>query len=115
MLGYPNGASHNVTWASAQARSAEVKSTTAFSPRNQGFFGRHFRRISTSLPFSYADKEKLGRGRYSGNKVVQMLTRLGRILWRMRRPVGLVLLLLLSYILFYVTRKRACITCAVSH
>jgi hypothetical protein len=77
----------------------------AFSPRNQGFLGRHFRRISTSLPFSYAEKEKLGRGRFQGSKVAQILNRIGRNIWRLRKPVGLVLFLLLSFILFYVTRK----------
>ena len=100
---YANGSS-NVTWASAQARSAEVKGYNAFTPRNQGFFGKHFRRISTSLPFSYAEKEKLGRGRYQGNKLTGILNRVGRNLWRLRRPVGLVLFLVLSTILFYVTR-----------
>ncbi|KAF2869287.1 galactosyl transferase GMA12/MNN10 family-domain-containing protein [Massariosphaeria phaeospora] len=103
MRGYANGASQNVTWASAQARSAEVKGYTAFSPRNQGFFGRHFRKISTQLPFSYAEKEKLGRGRYQGNKVMQTFKRIGRNFWRLRRSLGLVLLLILSVILFYVT------------
>ena len=102
---FANGGPQNVTWASAQARSAEVKGYTAFNPRNQGFFGKHFRRISTSLPFSYAEKEKLGRGRYQGNKVMQMLNRIGWNLWRMRRSVGLILFLVLSYILFYTTRE----------
>jgi mannan polymerase II complex MNN10 subunit len=85
-----------------------VKGYTAFNPRNQGFFGKHFRRISTSLPFSYAEKEKLGRGRHQGgNKIMQMLNRIGWNLWRMRRSVGLILFIVLSYILFYTTRKLA--------
>ncbi|KAH7124079.1 galactosyl transferase GMA12/MNN10 family-domain-containing protein [Dendryphion nanum] len=100
---FANGGAHNVTWASAQARSAEVKSYTAFNPRSQGFFGRHFRKISTSLPTSYAEKEKLGRGRFQGNKVAQVLTRIGRNLWRMKRSVGAVLLFVLCIIIFYVT------------
>jgi mannan polymerase II complex MNN10 subunit len=104
MPSYPNGGSHNVTWASAQAKSAEVKGYS-FNPRNQGFFGRHFRRLSTSLPFSYADKEKLGRGRYQSNKAMELVRRIGRSLWKLRRSLGLVLLLILSFILFYVTRK----------
>ncbi|KAF2468172.1 uncharacterized protein BDR25DRAFT_373817, partial [Lindgomyces ingoldianus] len=103
LRGYANGGAHSVTWASAQAKSAEVKGYTAFNPRNQGFFGRHFRRISTSLPFSYAEKEKLGRGRYQGNKAVQYLNRIGRTLWRLRKSVGLLLFLVLSITLFYVT------------
>jgi mannan polymerase II complex MNN10 subunit len=102
----PNGgSSHNVTWASAQARSAEVKGYPGFTPRNQGFFGKHFRKISTSLPFSYGEKEKLGRGRYQGNKFMQMLNRIGWNLWRLRKSLGLVLLVIVSIIMFYVTRK----------
>ncbi|KAJ4288127.1 alpha-1,6-mannosyltransferase [Kalmusia sp. IMI 367209] len=101
---FANGSSNNVTWASAQARSANVKGYTAFNPRNQGFFGKHFRRLSTSLPFSYGEKEKLGRGRYQGNnKIMQMLNRIGWNLWRLRKSVGVILLILLSYILFYAT------------
>ncbi|KAF1837522.1 hypothetical protein BDW02DRAFT_491343 [Decorospora gaudefroyi] len=87
--------SHNVTWASAQARSAEVKGYPGFTPRNQGFFGKHFRRISTSLPFTHGDKEKLGRGRPPANKMMQLLTHIGRTLWRLRKIVALVLLVLL--------------------
>ncbi|KAF2705228.1 glycosyltransferase family 34 protein, partial [Pleomassaria siparia CBS 279.74] len=100
--GYANGASQNITWASAQARSAEVKGYTAFNPRNQGFFGRHFRTISTHLPFSHTEKDKVSLGRHQ-NKVMQFLNALGRSLWRLRRSVGLVLLLVVGFILFYVT------------
>lgn len=107
MRGYANGSSHNVTWASAQAKSAEVKGYGPFAPRNQGFLGKHFRRISNSLPFSYADKEKLGRGRYQGNNALEIIRHFGRSLWRLRRSVGLILLVVLSVILFYVTRKLA--------
>lgn len=106
---FANGSSNNVTWASAQARSANVKGHNGFTPRNQGFFGKHFRRISTSLPFSYGEKEKLGRGRgyqgYQGNnKILQALNRIGWNLWRLRKPLGTILTILLLYILFYVTR-----------
>jgi mannan polymerase II complex MNN10 subunit len=105
---FANGSSsHNVTWASAQARSAEVKGYPGFNPRGQSFLGKHFRRISTSLPFSYAEKEKLGRGRFQGNKLVQTLNRIGRNIWRLRRSVGVLLLLTFSIIMFYVTRKLA--------
>jgi len=103
--GLANGSSsHNVTWASAQARSAEVKGHGGFNPRNQGFFAKHFRRISTSLPMSYGDKEKLGRGRQN-NKLMQFLNRIGWNIWRLRRSLGVILLIIFSIILFYVTRK----------
>ncbi|KAF1999534.1 glycosyltransferase family 34 protein [Amniculicola lignicola CBS 123094] len=102
MRGYANGGS-NVTWASAQAKSAEVKGYNAFSPRNQGFFGRHFRNLSTSLPFSYAEKEKLGRGRSQGNAFAQLLNRVGWNLWRLRKLIGTLLAIILWIILFYAT------------
>jgi len=103
---FANGSpSHNVTWASAQARSAEVKGYPGFNPRGQSFLGKHFRRISTSLPFSYGEKEKLGRGRFEGNRAVQMLNRIGRNLWRLRRSVGVLLFFVLGIVTFYVTRK----------
>ncbi|KAL7771304.1 hypothetical protein CFE70_001247 [Pyrenophora teres f. teres 0-1] len=94
---YANGSSsHNVTWASAQARSAEVKGYPGFIPRNQGFFGKHFRKISTSLPFNHGEKEKLGRGR-NQNKVMQFLNGIAMTLWRLRKRV---LMLLLAVFLF---------------
>ncbi|KAH3914513.1 hypothetical protein HBI56_094980 [Parastagonospora nodorum] len=101
---FANGSSsHNVTWASAQARSAEVKSNSGFNPRGQGFFTKHFRRISTSLPMSYGDKEKVGRGRYQNNKFMQFLNRIAWNIWRLRRSLGVVLFIVFSIIMFYVT------------
>ncbi|KAL9083731.1 MAG: hypothetical protein Q9165_008397 [Trypethelium subeluteriae] len=77
MNGGTGSSGSNVTWASAQARSANVKHS-----QSQGFF-RHFRRLSSSLPrFShqssthYAEKEKLGRGRLNAdNGAVRALYR----------------------------------------
>lgn len=103
--GANGSSSHNVTWASAQARSAEVKSNSGFNPRGQGFFTKHFRRISTSLPMSYGDKEKVGRGRYQNNKFMQFLNRIAWNIWRLRRSLGVVLFIVFSIIMFYVTRK----------
>lgn len=84
-----------------------MKGYPGFTPRNQGFFSKHFRRISTSLPISYGDKEKSGPKRYQGNnKIMQMLNRIGWNLWRLRRSLGVVLLVVLSIVAFYVTRKQ---------
>ena len=83
-----------------------MKGYPGFTPRNQGFFSKHFRRISTSLPISYGDKEKLGRGRSQGNKFTQMLNRVGWNLWRLRKSLGVVLLIIFSIIMFYATRKH---------
>lgn len=102
---YANGSANNVTWATAQARSAEVRGYPAFEPRRQGF-ARHFQ-----LPYfgssGYADKEKLGRGRWSGGgsmRAKDIPAFLGRIVWRLRARLAIVLGMVLLVILFYATR-----------
>lgn len=116
------GPSHsNVTWASAKARSEEVNGYPSFSTRNQGFFSRHARQISRSLPSftarprKYGEKEKLGRGRYNEGKIRRFAAHFGRIIWRLRLRLLIVLTFVLSIILFYVTRKPRMFTfCAHS-
>ncbi|KAI9846749.1 MAG: alpha-1,6-mannosyltransferase [Thelocarpon superellum] len=108
-----NGGPTTVTWASAKAKSDEINGYPAFSTRHDGFFGRHYRSLSNSLPrFSlggrrdFADKEKLGRGRWSpngGGRLGRLRTLLGGILRRMRLRVLLLLGLLLTISLFYLT------------
>lgn len=110
MRAYPNGSAHSVTWASAQARSAEVK-----GHRNRGFFGHMRNKLSSNLPRfntshdrDYADKEKLGRGRWSannGNMIGGFLSRMGRMVWRMRLRALVVLAFLFLISMFYITRK----------
>lgn len=87
----------------------------SFSTHNQGFFQRHMRRLSSSLPrFSsnthYAEKEKLGRGRSSGINV-PLLGRLKAITARIGRKMRLrllvVFLLLLSVIIFFNSRSSS--------
>ena len=107
--------SDDVTWAKAKARSEEVKGYPSFSTRNNGFFSRHARKISTSLPTfrmtgrrDFSDKERLGRGRWaqmSGSRTGRFLTYLGRTIWRLRLRLGIFLAFLLAIILFYVTRE----------
>ena len=113
-----NGASNGegVTWAKAKARSEEVKGYPSFSTRNNGFFSRHARKISTSLPTfrmtgrrDFSDKERLGRGRWtrmSGSRTGRLLAFLGRTIWRLRLRMGILLAFILAIILFYVTRER---------
>lgn len=106
---YANGSANNVTWATAQARSDQVRS---FSPKNQGF-SRHFKNLSAKLPHfnsrDYSDKEKLGRGRWSpssaGSRFHNILAFVGRVIWRVKLRVAPVLAVLLFIILFYATRK----------
>ena len=105
--------SHGVTWESAQARSQEVNGYPSFSTRNNGFFARHARKISTSLPtFSsgarnFSDKEKLGRGRWlspGSGTPARYLAHFSRMIWRFRLRAGIVVGLLMAFVLFYATR-----------
>ena len=110
--------SSNVNWATAKARSDEVKGYPSFSTRNNGFFSRHARQISRSLPSFVrgAEKEKLGRGRWypnSGSKTGRILGFLGRSIWRMRLRLLVTLSFLLAVIVFYVTRKSNLRLCPV--
>ena len=112
----PNGGigSSNVTWASAKAKSDEINNGyPSFSTRNNGFFSRHARQLSRSLPGfvrgqrDYAEKEKLGRGRWypnHGSRVERILGFVGRSVWRWRLRLLVLLTLVLAIILFYVTR-----------
>ena len=114
MDGSPSG--DNVTWAKAKARSDEVKGYPSFSTRNNGFFSRHARKISTSLPTfrmtgrrDFSDKERLGRGRWTqmgGSRTGRLLAYLGRTIWRLRLRLGILLCFFLAIILFYVTREQ---------
>ncbi|MCJ1474270.1 alpha-1,6-mannosyltransferase [Lambiella insularis] len=102
-----------VTWASAKAKSEEVKGYPSFSTRNNGFFSRHARKISSSLPRfnmgsrqSYAEKEKLGRGRWSpngGSRLARLKALLGSITRRMRLRLLIIFGILMAFILFYTT------------
>jgi len=94
-------------------RSAGLSGYPSFSTQNQGFFTRHMRRISSSLPrFSsnvpYAEKEKLGRGRWSIHNI-PLLGRAKGILARMGRKMKIrmliCLILLFCVLLFYITRR----------
>lgn len=104
----------NGMWESARLKNSGASGYPSFSTQNQGFFTRHMRRISSSLPrfnahahSHYAEKEKLGRGRWSGREV-PLLGRLKGILARMGRKLKIRLLLgflmLLAVIVFYNSR-----------
>ena len=115
-----NGAAGTgITWESAKARSDEVKGYPSITTQNQGFFSRHLRRISTSLPTfntgrrDFSDKEKLGRGRWTpsnNTRTGRILSTIGRMIWRMRLKLGIVLGLFLLYVLFYASRKSISVT-----
>jgi hypothetical protein len=103
----------SVTWATAKAKSDEIKGHPA---RRNGFFQKHFRRLSTNLPRfnggggfsgSYAEKEKFGRGRWSpaqGTFSSRLRTLIGGLLRKARMRLLIALGVLCLIILFYVTR-----------
>ena len=107
------GSSSNVTWASAKAKSDEVNEYPSFSTRNVGFFTRTARKLSRNLPSftrghkSYAEKEKLGRGRYQESRIRRISAHIGMMMWRLRLRLMIFLGFLLGVILFYVTRGYA--------
>lgn len=104
-----NGGSSSVTWASAQARSAEVKGYPYFQPRHQGFFSRHLRRISSTLPhMAYTEKDKPGRVGWRPNpntKIGRFLGWVGMIAWRFRLRLLIAGAFLIGIVIFYLTRK----------
>jgi mannan polymerase II complex MNN10 subunit len=108
------GNGNSVTWESAKAKSAGVNGGyPSFSTQNNGFFNRHYRSISNSLPRfnmgsdkSYAEKEKLGRGRWMprDGKLGRLRAALGRTSRRARISFVLFVGLIIMYFLFYSTR-----------
>lgn len=110
-------AGSSVTWESARAKSEGVNGGyPSFSTQNNGFFNRHYRKLSSSLPRfnsglgggrakGYADREKLGRGRPIGSKFSQLVGALGRSSRAARIRMLAVLAFILMIILFYTTRK----------
>lgn len=112
-----NANSNSVTWDGARKKSSKVNGGyPSFSTQNNGFFSRHMRNISSSLPkfvvtpddSKYAEKEKLGRGRW----VPSRNTKIGRFanfsintFQRFRLRFLIVFGLIFATILFYTTRK----------
>lgn len=104
----------DVTWATAKARSQQVNGYASFSTKNSGFFLRHARTLSASLPtFNYSgrrnfsDKEKLGRGRMARylQRLGQLRTFAATIARRFKVPLAILGAFLLTITLFYITRK----------
>ncbi|KAI1485465.1 galactosyl transferase GMA12/MNN10 family protein [Biscogniauxia mediterranea] len=102
--------SGTVTWESARLKSQGVNGYPSFATHNQGFFTRHMRRISSSLPTfnmgaddKYAEKEKLGRNRWRLpllGRLRAITARMGRK-WKIRALIAA--LVLACYLLFYIT------------
>jgi len=102
---YQNGGSREVTWASAQARSAEVKGYPSFQTRNQGFFGRHLRKLSLSLPRFGKNESGRGKSPVDNPDFLRSLVAFGgKLIWRFRARFAVIAVLLLLWSLFYLSR-----------
>lgn len=101
-----------VVWESAKMRPHNSSTFSSFSTQNKGFFSRHMRRLSSSLPQFNGQretwKEKHGRGPRWIRKV-PLAGRVRSIYGRMGRRLKMFLLFtlvaILCYTLFYTTRK----------
>jgi mannan polymerase II complex MNN10 subunit len=110
-----NGGASSVTWESAKAKTEGVNGYPSFSTQNNGFFNRHYRNISNSLPSfnmgpekSYAEKEKLGRGRWmarDGGRIARLRSMARRVSRKAKIRFLLVIAFIVMVILFYTTRK----------
>jgi mannan polymerase II complex MNN10 subunit len=79
-------------WAAAKARSAQVRGYPSIQTKNEGFFQRSKRKISSTLPVfspytplsaNWKDPEKLGRSRWSprgGGSLAKIKTFVGNVL-----------------------------------
>lgn len=104
-----------MTWESAKAKTEGVNGYPSFSTQNNGFFNRHYRNISNSLPSfnlgpekSYAEKEKLGRGRWmtrDGSRMARLRSMVRRISRKAKIRMLLIAAFFVMIILFYTTRK----------
>ncbi|KAI1845245.1 hypothetical protein JX265_005400 [Neoarthrinium moseri] len=107
-----SGNGNNVTWESARLKSQGVAGYPSFSTQNQGFFTRHMRRISSSLPSfhakhddRYVEKDKAVTRGICGR--IPLVGRIRNTMTRMSRKnktrmllLGLILLL---WGLFWIT------------
>jgi mannan polymerase II complex MNN10 subunit len=110
-----NGSPSNVTWESAKAKSDGVNGYPSFSTQNNGFFNRHYRKISSSLPHfnlgpdnGFVGKDKQVRGRWmgrDGNKMARVRSLVRRVGRKLKLRGLIVIALILMYFMFYWTRK----------
>ena len=113
-----NGGHSSVSWASAKERSARVNGYPSYQSQNTGFFSRHMRRLSESLPYfahggqedRIAEKERLHRVRGGGQARVswkEMPRRIGLLISRRRKYVALMVILLVALLVWFHKRKSA--------
>jgi mannan polymerase II complex MNN10 subunit len=110
-----NSSGNNVTWAGAKKKSEAVNGGHQAFPNNSGFFNRHMRNLSNSLPrfsmngdYSYSEKEKLGRGRWSvkdGSIVSRLRNRVIQFVRKSKLRFMIIVGVVLFLILYMFTRK----------
>lgn len=119
--GLNGGPQGGVTWASAKANSARVNGYPSYQSQNQGFFSRHMRNLSESLPYfahggqedRFAEKEKLGRGRHGGSgSWADVPRRIALLLSRRRKYLALLVLALFAILLWFSRRKDDPLFCS---
>ncbi|KAH8878667.1 galactosyl transferase GMA12/MNN10 family protein [Thozetella sp. PMI_491] len=108
--GHPGSNGTPVMWESARMKNTGGSGYPSFSTQNQGFFTRHMRRISNTLPsFSntaYIEKEKPARGRWDPQnlplvgRLRSMFARIGR---KSKMRLLIVALIFFAIWLFYNT------------
>lgn len=113
--GINGGPQGGVTWASAKANSARVNGYPSYQSQNQGFFSRHMRNLSESLPYfahggqedRLAEKEKAGRGRHAGlgSSWADVPRRIGLLLSRRRKYAAMLVLAVLAILLWFSKRE----------
>lgn len=105
-----------VHWESAKMRHLGPNGYSSFATHNQGFFTRHMRRISSSLPrfnssntdSRHGGRDKPNRGQWPGQNI-PLVGRIRSIFGRMGRKLKIRLLIVLIFLLclyiFYHSRK----------
>lgn len=111
--GYESG---EISWAAAKAKSDQVRNYPSFSTRNEGFFSRSRRKISSTLPRfnsfgankkDWRESEKLGRGRWRPGgygKWSSLKTFVGNFLRKFR--LFFILLAVIMVLTFFMSKTR---------
>lgn len=97
-------------WASAKAKSARVNGYPAYQSQNKGFFQRHMRQISQSLPlFSHGGQEdriaEKARGRMGRGSWKDVPARIALLVSRRRKYAALLILGILAIMLWFSKRE----------
>ena len=114
-------ASNDDQWAAARARSQKVRGIPSIQTKNEGFFSRSKRKISSTLPtfnkygpktpYDWREAEKLGRGRWSprGEGALSKLkTFVGNVLRRFKFLFIILAVVIITTVTISKSGKFAC-------